>query len=132
MHDFGSHELQDRRDTCCQFSVSVSVMGRAAEHEGQCASAGTHYAAGHRGIDEAAGGGGVDGVGDFGRGGGVDGGAVDEEAVSFGAEGFRGYGREAGVEDVAENGCDVGRLGEDSDDDVLWIASCQRINRRRL
>lgn len=61
----------------------------------------------------------MDSVGDFGRGGGVDGGTVDEEAVSFCGYGFGDWGQ-AGVEDVTEDRFDVRRTGKDGDDDFLY------------
>lgn len=60
------------------------------------------------------------GVGDVGGGGGVDGGAVDEETVrGWGRGGKGGEVGEAGVKDLAEDGFDVGGLGEYGDDDFL-------------
>ena len=56
----------------------------------------------------------VDGVGDFARGGGVDGRAVDEEAL-LSAGRWRKDGVEEGVKDVF----DVGGLREDGDDGFL-------------
>ena len=69
----------------------------------------------------------MDGVGDLGGGGGVDGGAVDEEAVGFCGYGFGDWGQ-AGVENVAKDRFDVRRAGEDGDDDLLHrrtIVSCR-------
>lgn len=53
----------------------------------------------------------MDGVGDFARGGGVDGGAVYEEAFGSGGGGCEGWERR--VEDVVKDVFDVGGLGED-------------------
>ncbi len=59
------------------------------------------------------------GVGDFARGGGVDGRAVDEEALLCGGGvGVRG---EGGLEDGVEDGFDVRGFGEDGDDCFLCL-----------
>lgn len=81
MHHLFAHELQDGGDPLSEPALAVAVVGRASEHEGQGGGAGAHHAAGHGSVDEAGGGGGVHCVCDVLRGGGVDGGAVDEEAV---------------------------------------------------
>lgn len=59
----------------------------------------------------------MDGVGDFAGGGGVDGGAIYEEAFR-GAGGGREW-WERWVEDVVEDVFDMGGLGEDGDYDFL-------------
>ena len=68
----------------------------------------------------------MDGVGDFAGGGGVDGGAVDEE--TFGGvgvgEGDFGEGR---VEDGVEDVLDVGGLGEGGDDDFLYALLVRKV-----
>ncbi|KAL8941246.1 MAG: hypothetical protein Q9216_002379, partial [Gyalolechia sp. 2 TL-2023] len=69
----------------CGSAVAVVIVGGAAEHECEGGGAGTNYAAGHRSVDEDAGGRGVNSVGDISGGSGIDGGAVDEEArIGFG------------------------------------------------
>lgn len=71
---------------------------------------GANDTAGDRGINEG-GRGGTDGLANGQGGGDVDGGAVDEELLGAG-----GGGGEDGVKDAA----DVGRLGEHSDDGILF------------
>ena len=113
VEDFAAHERQDGRDPLHEPSAS----GAGAEHEGQGGGAGADDAAGHGGVDEAALGGAVDGVGDFAGGGGVDGRAVYEEAFGGGGGGWERWERR--VEDVVEYVFDVGGLGEDGDYDFL-------------
>lgn len=60
----------------------------------------------------------MDCIGDVGGGGGVDGRAVDEEAVGFCGDGL-GDGGEAGVEYVAEDGFDVRGARQYGNDDAL-------------
>lgn len=134
MHHLFAHELQDRGHPFRQ--LALAVVGRASEHEGQGSGAGAYHAARHGSVDEAVGGGGVHCVCDFGGGGGVDGGAVDEQTV--GRRRRRGKGRkirETRMEDMPEDGFDVSGLREDSDDDFLESRpglACERVEGCRI
>ena len=113
--DLAAHQRQDRSYPLHQSSGPAA----GAEHEGQAACSRAYDTAGHGGVDEAALGCAVDGVGDFAGGGGVDGGAVYKEAFAF-VGGCRDW-WEGWVQDVVEDVFDVGGLREDGDDDFLRI-----------
>lgn len=98
------------------------MLAVCSDHEGQGGGLGTNDASGHGRIDKAALGGAVDGVGNFTGGGGVDGGAVDEEAFSGVGIGEGDLG-ERRMEDGVEDVLDMGGLGEGGDDDFLHFLS---------
>lgn len=123
VQDFGAHCFQQGADPPFD---QAAVLAVGADHEGQGGGLGADDAAGHGRVDEAALGSAVDGVGDFAGGGGVDGGAVDEEPfgrVGVG-EGDLGEGR---VEDGVEDVLDVGGLGEGGDDDFLHALLVRKV-----
>ena len=107
VQDFAAHEFQYRSHPLHQSSASAA----GSQHERQSGGPRAYDATGHRGVDEAALGCAVDGIGDFAGGGGIDGGAVNEEAFRSGGGGCE-FG-ERWVEDVVEDVFDMGGLGED-------------------